>query len=75
MSRLEHSPNTTMWDRMNMENDIIDRIERKRLIWYGHLKECRKIGGLVEYGIGYPWKDGGEEEDRDERGNREWMRQ
>ena len=38
VSRLKHIPNTTIRDRMNMENDIIDRIERKRLIWYGHLK-------------------------------------
>ena len=61
--RLEYIPNTTIRDRMNIENDIIDRIDRKRLIWYGHLKR------IVDDGIGYPLKDGGEGEDRDERVN------
>lgn len=38
VSRLEHIPNTNIKDRMNMEGDIVDRIEGKRLTWYGHLK-------------------------------------
>ena len=30
VSRLEHIANTTIRDKMNIENDIIDRIERNR---------------------------------------------
>nr|CAH7749265.1 unnamed protein product [Callosobruchus chinensis] len=36
VSRLEHIPNTDIRDRMNMKDDIIERIE-KREAWYGHL--------------------------------------
>lgn len=37
ISRLQHIPNTIIKEKMGMHEDIVDRIEERRLMWYGHL--------------------------------------
>lgn len=42
VSRIQHIPNTVIKERMKVEKDIIDRIEGKRLVWYGHLRRMQE---------------------------------
>lgn len=38
VSKLEHITNEEIRNRMNIDSTIVDTIEQKRLIWYGHVK-------------------------------------
>lgn len=38
VSRLQHIRNSEIRERMNTEETIIEDIEKKRLLWYGHLR-------------------------------------
>lgn len=38
ISRLDHVRNETIRQMMNVQGTILDTIDRKRLIWYGHLQ-------------------------------------
>ena len=37
MSRLQKIPNTAIRNKMQAEQSILDRIQRRQLKWYGHL--------------------------------------
>jgi hypothetical protein len=37
VSRLQKIPNTTIRGKMQAEQSILDRIQRRQLKWYGHL--------------------------------------
>lgn len=37
ISRLEHIPNEVIKQRSQIEDTIVDRIEQRQLIWYGHV--------------------------------------
>ena len=37
VSRLQKIPNTAIRNKMQAEQSILDRIQRKQLKWYGHL--------------------------------------
>ena len=37
VSRLQKIPNTTIRSKMQAEQSILDRIQRRQLKWYGHL--------------------------------------
>jgi len=69
VSRLEHVRNDEIRRRVHRNKDIMDTINMKRLIWYGHVQECPKNGGPKGCWIGYQT---GEEkgEDPDETGER-----
>lgn len=32
---------------MDIENDVMDHIEQKRLIWHGHVRKLVEIGRLI----------------------------
>ena len=43
ISKLDHIRNDDIREMMHIEDTIVDRIERRQLIWYGHV--MRKKGG------------------------------
>lgn len=38
---------------MNVDQNIIQTIETKRLIWYGHQNGWKKTGGPIKFGSGH----------------------
>jgi hypothetical protein len=38
ISRLDHVQNDRIKEIMNLDKTIIDRVEEKQLVWYGHLQ-------------------------------------
>ena len=42
ISRIEHKTNTEIKEKMKIEETIIDGIEKRRLMWYGHVRRMGK---------------------------------
>jgi hypothetical protein len=64
LSRLDHVRNDRIKEIMDLDKTIIDRVEEKQLVWYGHLQGCQKRGGQRRFGNG-PHVEEGEEDDHE----------
>lgn len=42
VTKLEHVRNTVIRERMEVDRSLIDSIETKKLLWYGHLKRMEE---------------------------------
>ena len=67
VSRLQQIPNPTIRSKMQAEQSILDRIQRRQLKWYGHLLRMKIIVGERRFINGHRMV-GGEGEDRNNHG-------
>lgn len=42
ISRTQHIRNDVIRDKMHIKNTILDEIERKKLLWYGHMQRMEE---------------------------------